>query len=406
MSGKISAPVKVDKNERIITDPKIKAYRWRLNIPASVTGSKKIRKYRKTESQAINLKKQYEENSADISDKTKELLAMRGMTIEDAVQYALKHAPVIQNVKVEDLADSFLKNRFEEKHIGIRYGSTLRGYVKNIKTAFSGINASDWNKESILKFLNKLKARDGKTACSYASWNHHLETISAIFNHAVSENIVTQNPISSVSKKKKPQEHETAILSVADCEKLLIALQLPEHEEIRAAATLQLFSGARRKEVVYCAWENLNDNYLRLEKVKTCTNKRAVELEPCFFDWIKNISKKNGFIFTPKNFEEDRECNSVKDPQQKEKEIAAIAARLEDAYSSRLSDAAASAGIEIPKNATRHTAITMRLLKTQDLEGTALWAGNSPKVIQEDYRGIGIKEDAEKFYSLKPPATD
>jgi hypothetical protein len=48
----------------------------------------------------------------------------------------------------------------------------------------------------------------------------------------------------------------------------------------------------------------------------------------------------------------------------------------------------------------------MRLLKTQDLEGTALWAGNSPKVTQEDYRGIGIKADAEKFYSLKPPATD
>ena len=44
----------------------------------------------------------------------------------------------------------------------------------------------------------------------------------------------------------------------------------------------------------------------------------------------------------------------------------------------------------------------MRVNFTQNLQGTALWAGNSPAVISSNYMGTGTPEDAKRYYSLKP----
>ena len=56
----------------------------------------------------------------------------------------------------------------------------------------------------------------------------------------------------------------------------------------------------------------------------------------------------------------------------------------------------------MPKNVLRHTAITMRVNATGDIEATARWAGNSPAVVVKNYLGAGTPDDAKKFYALEP----
>jgi len=51
MRNHIRPPVKVDRHERVIVGPE-KAYRWRLNVPASITGTTKQRLFFRTEKQA------------------------------------------------------------------------------------------------------------------------------------------------------------------------------------------------------------------------------------------------------------------------------------------------------------------------------------------------------------------
>ena len=83
-------------------------------------------------------------------------------------------------------------------------------------------------------------------------------------------------------------------------------------------------------------------------------------------------------------------------------DVAKSLRQLEDAYTSRLERLAQAAGVKLPKNVLRHTAITMRVNGTGDLEATARWAGNSPAVIEQSYLGVASPEDAAQFYALRP----
>ena len=59
-----------------------------------------------------------------------------------------------------------------------------------------------------------------------------------------------------------------------------------------------------------------------------------------------------------------------------------------------------------PKNVMRHTGITFMVQKLdQNVDKTAIWAGNSPEIIHRNYLAIrGLDDDlTEKFYSILPP---
>jgi hypothetical protein len=104
--------------------------------------------------------------------------------------------------------------------------------------------------------------------------------------------------------------------------------------------------------------------------------------------WLKPFRGRTGRIFAP----EDIEFNP-KDTR-----------NLEDVYTLRLLRVAAEAKVALPRNVLRHTAITYHDALTGDLAGSASWAGNSTRVIEQHYRGAATKDDALRFYGLKPGA--
>lgn len=120
-------------------------------------------------------------------------------------------------------------------------------------------------------------------------------------------------------------------------------------------------------------------------------------------EWLAPHRKKGGYIFAPDDLEINREATSL--PREKRKEAQAKAQKaLEDAYQWRLALVAKFAGVALPKNVLRHTAITMRVNASEDVEATALWAGNSSAIIDEHYLGVATPQDAHLFYGLRPRA--
>jgi hypothetical protein len=94
MKDKIRPPVRVDINERVIParDRVTRVWRWRLNIPASITGTRKERLYFGTEKAAKKHAAELLEArraAGDLAEKLKE----RGMSFTDALSYAINHAP-------------------------------------------------------------------------------------------------------------------------------------------------------------------------------------------------------------------------------------------------------------------------------------------------------------------------
>lgn len=400
MKDHIRPPIKIDENDKQVTGNG-KAYRWKLNVPPSITGTKKRRLFFRIEKAAKEKRDELLASRAGLSAQQLEALAARGMTVEDAVAYTLVHAPIVAGVKMTKLLDDYVNHRTIEVGVSPTYLRTLGSYIKRIKVAFGEQNIGDIAKADIRKFVRALKNKAGDGPASPDTRNHYIQTFVAVFNYAASERLLNKLPTDGISQARGNDE-EITVLTVSQAAKLLHALTLPEHAEIAPAALIQLFAATRRSETMLITWDMVTAKYLRLDSVKWGTQRRSPEMPAALLEWLAPLRRMSGLIFAPKDIEADRECAHIMDKKERERAIKEAIKPFEDGYSWRLTLAAKSAGIILPKNVLRHTAITMRVNLAEDIEAAALWAGTSVAKIRSNYRGRGTREDAQNFYALKP----
>ena len=111
MKNRIRPPVRIDVNKRVIPvhDKETRVWRWRLNVPASITGTRKERLFFRTEREA---KKHAEDllTAQQAAGDLTEKLRKRGMSLTDAISYALKHAPKAEPVTVTEAIDQSIRS--------------------------------------------------------------------------------------------------------------------------------------------------------------------------------------------------------------------------------------------------------------------------------------------------------
>jgi site-specific recombinase XerD len=336
-----------------------------------------------------------------LSTQQQEGLAARGMTVEDAVAYALAHAPIVADKTMAKLMEEFVEHRTKEVGVSPAYLRTLNSYFKKLKETFGTTKIGDVTKGRIRGFLADLKSKNGKEQASPDTRNHYIQTLVALFNYAMDERLLSVSPTDGI-RQARGNDGTISVLSVEQSAKLLEALSLPDHAEVAAAALIQLFAAPRRSELMLIKWEIITAQYLRLDSVKWGTKKRPVALPETLLEWLAPLRQKSGFVFAPKEVEADRDCIHIANKQEREHAIKSAVKPFEDGYAWRLEKAARAAGVKLPKNVLRHTAITMRVNHTNDIPATARWAGTSVEKIRTNYLGKGTPEDAQSFYALKP----
>ena len=103
MNDLIRRPQKIDASGRVIHDPRIPADRWRLNIPPSMNGGKKVRLFFKMAAEANAERKRRIEAHEGAPPDLRTQLDERGATATDAINYYLKHAPKTQKLGQQGL---------------------------------------------------------------------------------------------------------------------------------------------------------------------------------------------------------------------------------------------------------------------------------------------------------------
>jgi site-specific recombinase XerD len=402
MKDHIRPPIKVDVTGKKVTGNG-KAHRWKLNVPASITGTDKQRLFFTTEKAAKDKRDELLSNRKGLSAQQQQELAARGMTVEDAVAYALVHAPIVADKTITKLLDEYIEHRTKEVGISPSYLRTLNSYAKKIKEAFGKEKIGDVTKPKIRFFLDALTTKGGNGPAAPDTRNHYIQTFVALFNYAIDERLLAVSPTDGI-RQARGNDGAISVLSVEQAAKLLEALSLPDHAEVAAAALIQLFAAPRRSELMLIKWDIVTAQYLRLDNVKWGTTKRPVELPEALLEWLAPLRKKSGFVFAPKEVEADRDCTHIGNKREREHAIKSAVKPFEDGYAWRLEKAAKAAGFKLPKNVLRHTAITMRVNYTNDIPATARWAGTSVEKIRTNYLGKGTPEDAKRFYALKPKA--
>ena len=384
MKNNIRPPVKIDAQGRVIRNPKIAAHSWRLNIPASITGAKKERRVFKSASEAKQyaktLLKARETAGTDLLTRLK----IRGMSVADAIEYALSNAPSKGASTVSIASRAYIDSRRAD-NCKERYLGTLKSQLNLFEADFGDRMIDSIAKTEIEEFIAGLTAKDGETPAAPKTRINFIITLTALFNFAVGEGWRGENPAERI-RRPALDEVVTAILTPAEVAKLLTVAAQAEHQDVFPALLIQLFAGPRRSEIPLITWDKINDNYLRLDRTKVRL-KRAVELHPTLLAWLAPfLSRCSGRIFAPAGVDFDPKDTRM----------------VEDAYTYRLKKIGAAAEVALPKNVLRHTAITYRHALTGDLQETASWAGNSPRVVEQNYRGAATRTDAERFYGLTP----
>lgn len=387
MKNRLRPPVKVDRNKRLIRSPNGRAHWWRLNVPASLNAGKKRRLFFKTEKEARDHGSALLEAHAAVSVDLIGQLKRRGLTISAALQYALRHAPIVGAMELSGACQKFIESR-KAKNCKPRYLAVLRSDLDAFRDEFPGRMVDALGKADIERYLASLTAKDGETPASPKTRRNVLTSVSALMNFAVDEGWRGENPAEKIPKPILDAVRPEVLLP-EQAARLLETASGPDFTDIFPAVLLQLFAGPRRSELPHLEWGHIRDRYLRLDLTKT-RQPRAVELPETLRLWLAPFARRQGRILQPADVEFD-----PKDTR-----------GVEDAYTYRVSQLAAAAKVSLSKNVLRHTAITYREAATSDLLATARWAGHTAAVLERHYRGAATRADAETFYALRPASAE
>lgn len=299
MKNRIRPPVKIDQQGRIIRNPRVRAHSWRLNVPASITGKKKERKFFASESEAKAYGSALLLAQRAAGDFTERLKA-RGMSITEALEYALRHAPKKGSVTIKHACEAFVTSR-KEANSKTRYLDNLRSQFKGVQEEFGNQTVNAITKAQLEKFVAGLTGKDGDTPARPKSKVNFIITLTALFNFAIEEGWRGENPAAKIMRPAL-DEVATAILTPDEVQRLLDVACQPEFADVFPALLIQLFLGPRRSELPHIEWSDLRDRYLRLEKTKI-RKKRAVEMSDALLEWLAPYRNRSGRIFAPADVE-------------------------------------------------------------------------------------------------------
>lgn len=362
-------PQKVDEREKLIRGPG-RAHRWRLNVPASANNGARQRLFflseadAKAQREALLRQRSAAAGAVDVVAK----LAERGVSVAQALQFALSRMPAKGSVGIAEAIEAFLTSR--------RRANCRERYVDNLDSQLGifveecGVkNVDAYTADDLEDFVDERGSP--KTRINY------IITLQAFFSFSVHEGWCGESPAADLVRPKL-DEVPVRILSVPEVEGILVRLRESRFDVVRPAALLQLYAGVRRSEAPHIVWGDVRDAFLRLEKTKI-RKKRAVDLSVNLLAYLTQVAGPlTARVLAPPDF-----LYAPDDTRP-----------IEDWYSAQLAD------LGLQKNVLRHTAITYRDALTGNHADTASWAGNSVGIVEEHYRGAATRKDAEKFYAL------
>jgi integrase len=175
------------------------------------------------------------------------------------------------------------------------------------------------------------------------------------------------------SNRVKIDQRDPEIMPLGTVHRLLDVASSYKDGRCLPYFTLGLFCALRPDEMDRITWRNidLDDRIVTLgADIAKTRSKRHVEISDNAIEWLRpHALKKTEIGIGRYDFDAVRKLAGLK-----------------------------KWGVDI----LRHTAISHHLTAHQHEGKTALWAGNSPTIIQKHYKGLVKRQDAEAFWNIIP----
>jgi integrase len=316
-----------------------------------------------------------------------ELLRPHGKTLMDAVWHYLTHLKQLStSVPFSVLATqvrSEFKRRKQSNEVSERHVKTLNETLNKLELRFGEQLVSEIRTEDVRNWLLELPLA-AKTR------NKHRGYTGQIFNLAVDYGYAAVNPVAKIKKFRERSTEENGEISILSAEETERLFRAADREVIPFLA-LSFFAGIRVDTLRKLDWSEVKYDEKRVivPRYKGKNQLRyRVTLSENALAWLKPHIKETGSILVPATAT-NRFSKQMGRPSY-------VATR------GRILKAAEKAGVKLPDNAGRHTFISMHVAHHESLDKTALEADNSAQIIKKDYLDIVTREDAAKYWNIKP----
>lgn len=283
--------------------------------------------------------------------------------LEAAKLFAAQQPAGIVHKRVSDVVDELLAAK-KEKGRSALYIKDLRLRLTRFGDAFACpiANVTSADIERFLQSLN-LSAR---------SANNFRLTVGTLVNYAKKRGYVAQAHRSILDVEKETEdEGEIEVFDVTEIRALLAHAK----EDLLAAVAIGAFAGLRSEEIRRLDWADVNmqEGHIEVRAAIAKTRvRRIVTMQPNLRKWLLPLAQKTGPVCVYAN------------------------------YGNQLLKLAKQAAVDWKKNGLRHSFISYRVAETENIHQTAMEAGNTPAVITRSYLKCVTKEQAARWFSVKP----
>jgi integrase len=309
-----------------------------------------------------------------------EILKPHGHTILDAVRFFTSHLDLVTRSKpFETFAQELREEtnqRLESKRLRPRAAESLLETLKRMEGHFGASLLCDIAPESLTSWLINLPLAD-------RSKNRHRGYAHQIFEIALKRRYVTVNPVKAVDTFKHSSEKED--ITVLTPEEVARLLSLTD-DETRPLYAIAAFAGVRWGEIERLEWKDIHDNEIVVTAGKAKTrSRRIVDIQPNLKTFLAPYQGKHGSVL-PVVTEQGTKG------QPSRKRLERLRMKIEK-----------EAGL-VPwkNNCLRHSFISYLYAETNDEKFSASQAGNSPEMVHKHYRALVTREEAEKFWNIRP----
>ena len=393
---------KVDASKRIIPRGSTeRAAYWRVTLGKKITGGSKLRKFFKSEREAMTFvddamgRKKIEGSQAfeispnlrvearhcqQLLDEAAERVG-RPLSLNEAVIFFLRHA------LPQGGAMTFTKAR--EAFLASRRSANLKPrYLRNLVSQFDQLAERFGTRRVNLISTRDLESWLDDREQSPKTRNNYVVTLRTFFTYCQGQKWCAENPAQALGKARV-EDAPAGILSVVESRRLLSAVE-EYSPRIFATVLIQLFAGLRRSEACALDWSEVKPAVIEVTAIKAKTrSRRVVAIQPNLELWLAGERKATG-----------RVCPVGED---------AYNEGLREAIEQHNKRVEAEAGmplLEWKRNCLRHTCASMHLAHFSDEAKTALQMGHAVDVLHRHYKGLVTPEEAALFWAIVPAANE
>ena len=346
------------------------------------TNGKRLKKFIKTLSEAQEYQRLHRQEvvpeATVLFDRKNEILRCYeklkeadGATLEEAIDFYLRHGAIKGNPTLNDVFSELMKVK---KAIGVKMSyqvSMAKKFTKFSKFIDRHTRIKDITSEQIFKYVFVENA-----GVSNVTKNGYLRNLSVLFRFAVEKRYLAMNPLDAIKKVKEPAG-KALLLSPDDMFTLLNKCLTNEWNERLTVFVMVGFCGIRTEEASKLTWKDIN------LKTKVVTVSSTVAK-----DWAhrENPIPDNALKWLLA-IEDKRRTGPI----------------IGSNFVTLLRSAVKSAKINHTHNCIRHSFASYSLKVGKQRDDVAKWMGHDDnKVMARFYRSLPEEEVAKKWWAIVP----